>query len=439
MAADKLEKDLVQIAVADSVESEDGGKSVIREMQPYEAEAVIGNLVKSWIKIRVDRLGEWVNRNIQQEVWNPQANKEGLAPSAVEVLRVIDDTLEAFFLLPISMHAVLVPELMSGLDKSLQQYILKAKADCGDRNSFAPTLPPLTRCSTGSKFHGVFRKKEKSQSAQRRKAQVGATIDNSYDIPHLCVRINTMQRIRLELVVLEKRILANLSSSKSSNNDEINGGNLKFKLSAAAAVEGIHQICEFMAYKVVFHDLGHVLWDSLYVGEVSYSRIEPFLHELEQYLEVISSTVHDKVRTRVIVDVMQACFDGFLLVLLAGGPPRAFSLQDSALIEEDFKFLTGLFWSNGDGLPVELIEKHSTTVQSILPLFRADTEHIIQQFIQLTMEMYGSSVKSRLPMPPTPDQWSPEDPNTLLRVLCYRNDEAAAKFLKKNYNLSKKV
>ncbi|KAL4374766.1 hypothetical protein HN51_008594 [Arachis hypogaea] len=439
MAADKLEKDLVQIAVADSVDSEDGGKSVIREMQPYEAEAVIANLVKSWIKIRVERLGEWVNRNLQHEVWNPQANKEGLAPSAVEVLRVVDDTLEAFFLLPISMHAVLVPELMSGLDKSLQQYILKAKAGCGDRNTFAPTLPPLTRCSTGSKFHGVFRKKEKLQSAQRRKAQVGATRDNSFDTPQLCVRINTMQRVRLELVVLEKRILANLSSSKSSNDDDIYGVNLKFKLSAAAAVEGIHQICEFMAYKIVFHDLGHVLWDGLYVGEVSYSRIEPFLHELEQYLEIISSTVHDKVRTRVIVDIMQASFDGFLLVLLAGGPPRAFSLQDSAIIEEDFKYLTGLFWSNGDGLPVELIEKHSATVQAILPLFHADTEHIIQQFIQLTMEMYGSSVKSRLPMPPTPDQWSPGDPNTLLRVLCHRNDEVAAKFLKKNYNLSKKV
>lgn len=68
IAADKLEKDLVQIAVEDSVDSEDGGKSIIREMQPYEAEAVIATLVKSWINIRVDRLGEWVDRNLRQEV-----------------------------------------------------------------------------------------------------------------------------------------------------------------------------------------------------------------------------------------------------------------------------------------------------------------------------------------------------------------------------------
>jgi len=68
MAADKLEKDLVRIAVEDSVDSDDGGKSVIREMCPYEAEAVIINLVKSWIKNRVDRLEECVDRNLQEEV-----------------------------------------------------------------------------------------------------------------------------------------------------------------------------------------------------------------------------------------------------------------------------------------------------------------------------------------------------------------------------------
>lgn len=68
MAADKLEKDLVQIAVEDSVDSEDGGKSVLREMYPYEAEAVIINLVKSWIKTRMDGLEECVDRNLQEEV-----------------------------------------------------------------------------------------------------------------------------------------------------------------------------------------------------------------------------------------------------------------------------------------------------------------------------------------------------------------------------------
>ncbi|KAJ7979702.1 Retinol dehydrogenase 13 [Quillaja saponaria] len=441
IAADKLEKDLVQIAVEDSVDSEDGGKSVIREMSPYEAETMIANLVKSWIKSRVDRLKEWVDRNLQQEVWNPLANKECFAPSAVEVLRTINETLEAFFLLPIPMHPVLLPELMTGLDRCLQHYVFKAKSGCGTQVTFMPTMPALTRCSAGSKFHGVFQKR-KSQVIQRKKSQVGITNgDNSFGIPELCIRINTMQRIRMELGVLDKRTIAHLGSSKSSQVDVIeNGMGMKFELSSATCVEGIQQLSEAVAYKVIFHDLSHVLWDGLYIGDVSSTRIEPFLQKLEQYLEIISSTVqHDRVRTRVITDVMKASFDGFLLVLLAGGPSRAFSRKDSDIIEEDFKFLSDLFWSGGDGLPAELIDKFSTTVRGVLPLFRTDTQNLIEQFSRLTFESYGSSAKSRLPLPPTSGQWSPNDPNTLLRVLCSRNDEVAAKFLKKTYNLPKKL
>ncbi|KAL2342558.1 hypothetical protein Fmac_003843 [Flemingia macrophylla] len=437
MAADKLEKDLVQIAVEDSVDSEDGGKSIIREMCPYEAEAVIINLVRSWIKTRVDRLEECVDRNLQEEVWNPHANKECFAPSALEILRIIDDSVGAFFQLPIPMHAVLIPELVSSLDKSLQQYVLKAKSSCGNRNTFIPIMPALTRCSAGSKFHGVFRRKEKLQVTRRRIFHHGSTIaESSFGLPQFCVRINTMQHIGMGLKVLEKRTISRLGNCKSTKENGTEKG-LKFKLSKAASVEGIHQLSEAMAYKVIFQDLCHVLWDGLYVGEVSSTRIEPFLEELNQCLKTILSTVHDRIITHVITEVMKASFDGFLMVLLAGGPARAFTLEDHVIIEEDLKLLTDLFWSNGDGLPSNLIEKHCTTVKEVLPLFCMDTEELIKLFRQLILEMYGSSDKSNLPLPTTSGQWSPREPNTLLRVLCRRNDDTASKFLKKNYNLPK--
>lgn len=67
-AADKLEKDLVQIAVEDSVDSEDGGKAIIREMPPYEAESAILDLTKAWIKLRVDTLKEYIDKNVVHEV-----------------------------------------------------------------------------------------------------------------------------------------------------------------------------------------------------------------------------------------------------------------------------------------------------------------------------------------------------------------------------------
>ncbi|KAA8521833.1 hypothetical protein F0562_012495 [Nyssa sinensis] len=440
-AADKLEKDLVQIAVEDSVDSEDGGKAIIREMPPYEAEAAIANLVRVWIKTQVDRLKEWVDRNLQQEVWNPRANQEGFAPSAVEVLRIIDETLDAFFQLPIPMHPALLPDLMAGLDRCLQYYITKAKSSCGSRNTFVPTMPALTRCTTGAKFQSVWKKKEKSLNSQRRNSQV-ATMNgnNSLGIPQLCVRINTLQRIRTEMDVLEKRLITHLRNSESAHAEDFsNGLGKKFELSPTACLEGIQQLCEAVSYKIVFHDLRNVLWDGLYVGEPSSSRIEPFLQELEQNLTIISDTVHERVRARIIADIMKASFDGFLLVLLAGGPSRAFSRQDCQIIEDDFKSLKDLFWANGDGLPADVINKFASTARDVLPLFRTDTESLVDRFRRLTLETYGSSAKSRLPLPPTSGQWNPTEPNTLLRVLCYRNDEAASKFLKKTYNLPKKL
>ncbi|CAN4076668.1 unnamed protein product [Withania somnifera] len=436
-AADKLEKVLVQIAVEDSVDSDDGGKAIIREMPPFEAEGAIANMLKDWIKMRIDRLKEWVDSNLQQEVWNPQANEGGFATSAVEVLRIIDETLDTFFQLPIPMHPALLPDLMNGLDRCLQYYVSKAKSGCGSRNTYVPTMPALTRCTTATK---LWKKKDKTVNTKRKPQVTTMNGDNSFGVLQLCVRINTFQRIRTELEGLEKRIITLLRNSESVHVEDFsNGLGKKFEISPAACVEGIQQLSEAVSYRIVFHDLSPVLWDGLYIGEPSSSRIEPFLQELEKNLTTISNTVNERVRTRIIADIMRASFDGFLLVLLAGGPSRIFMQQDSQFIEDDFKSLKDVFWANGDGLPVDVINKYSTTVKDVLPLFRADAVSLIERFRQSTLEVYGSSAKSRLPLHPTSGQWNPTEPNTLLRVLCYRNDEAASKFLKKTYNLPKKL
>lgn len=291
----------------------------------------------------------------------------------------------------------------------------------------------MTRCTAGSKLPGIFRKKDKL--IQRKKSQGGSTDGNDFfGIPELCVRINSFHHIRKCVDALEKKTVDHLK-----NNGSADAIVTKFDLSRATGVEGVQSLCVATAYKIVFQDLSHVLWDGLYIGEVFPSRIQPFLKELEQYLEIISSTVHDRVRTRLITDVMKAAFDGFLLVLLAGGPSRAFNLHDSAIIEEDFRLLTDLFWSGGDGLPTDLIEKFASTVRFVLPLFRTDTESLIEEFKSSVMDEYGNSAKSRLPLPPTSGKWDPNESNTILRVLCHRNDKLATNFLKKAYNLPKEL
>lgn len=47
--AGKLEKVLVQMVVEDSPEGEDNGKTVVRDMVPYEVDSIILNLLRKWI------------------------------------------------------------------------------------------------------------------------------------------------------------------------------------------------------------------------------------------------------------------------------------------------------------------------------------------------------------------------------------------------------
>ncbi|CAL9122000.1 unnamed protein product [Musa textilis] len=436
-AADKLEKDLVHISVEDSVDSEDGGKSLIREMPPYESDIAIANLVKVWIKTREEGLKEWVDQNLQQENWNPRANMENCAPSATEVLRIINETLDAFFQLPIQMHAMLLPDFLIELDKSLQRYALKVKSGCGTRGSFVPPFPALTRCDIGSK---LWKKKEKLQNLPKRGSQVGSTNgDISFALPQLCVRMNSLHYIWTELENLEKKIKTCLRNLESAQADIANGLQIRFEMTVAACHEGILQLCETTAYKVIFHDMSRVLWDALYVGDTASSRIDPFIKEANHILETISNTVHSRVRNRVVTAIMKASFDGFLLVLLAGGPSRAFSRQDSEIIEGDFRSLKDMYLADGDGLPQELVEKAASQVKNVLPLFHTDTESLIERFKRLVTDTYGAASKSRYPLPPTSGNWNFTEANTVLRVLCHRHDEAATRFLKKTYNLPKKL
>lgn len=65
LAAGKLEKFLVQLAVDDS---EDGGKAALRDMVPYEVDSIVGILLKKWIEERLRRGKDCVDRAKEIEV-----------------------------------------------------------------------------------------------------------------------------------------------------------------------------------------------------------------------------------------------------------------------------------------------------------------------------------------------------------------------------------
>ena len=317
-------------------------------------------------------------------------------------------------------------------------HYLRDFKNSGTRNTFIPALPALTRCTVETT---MWKKREKPQNPQRR-SQPGKMMMNGEDssgLGRLCVRMNTLHHIRSEVETLGKKAITRLRNAESAQADVSNGAEFTFDLTLACCQEGIQNLCEITAYKASFQDLRHVIWEGLYVGDPSSSRIDPAIKELDQILAIISTGVHSRLKNRVLTALMKATFDAFLLVLLAGGPSRAFSQLDSQVIEQDFASIKELFLADGDGLPEELVEKAGMQARAVIPLFKADTESLIDRFKRAMAESGGNAVKSKLPLPPTTRHWSPTEPNTILRVLCHRNDEAASRYLKKTYGLPKKL
>lgn len=108
------------------------------------------------------------------------------------------------------------------------------------------------------------------------------------------------------------------------------------------------------------------------------------------------------------------------------------------MLDEDFTALKDLFKADGEGLPSETVEKAAMPVTQVLRLFGINTEDLLKDYRQFLLKVHDiQSTKSKLPIPEFTGQWDPTDANTLLRVLCYRCDSSASKFLKRAYKLPK--
>jgi len=136
-------------------------------------------------------------------------------------------------------------------------------------------------------------------------------------------------------------------------------------------------------------------------------------------------------RDRVVIGLLQASLDGLARVLLDGGPSRVFSQSDAKLVEEDLQLLKEFFTAGGDGIPRGVVENVAAPVQQILKLYSLETYAVIENLRHASEQMAsGSNAHGN-------GSKTASDADTLLRVLCHRNENEASNFLKKQYKLPK--
>ncbi|XP_021754133.1 uncharacterized protein LOC110719487 [Chenopodium quinoa] len=146
-------------------------------------------------------------------------------------------------------------------------------------------------------------------------------------------------------------------------------------------------------------------------------------------LNQICGSVDDTVRDPVISSIFHASLEGYLWVLLDGGPSRAFSDSDIILMEDDLRALQDFFVAEGEGLPRSTVERVAKFAHQVLSLFSLQTSSVIQMLMNAS-EHISTRVQSG-----DHGHRSLDDANTLIRILCHKKDTEASKFLKRQYRL----
>ncbi|XP_066384774.1 protein unc-13 homolog [Miscanthus floridulus] len=438
-SASRLEKALAQMTAEDAADCDDGrAKAVVGDMEPFEVESVVMGLLKAWMDDKLGLARDCLLRARDTESWIPKSKEEPFAGSAMELMKLARLTIDEFSEIPASAKDEVVHDLVDGLESIFQDYI-SFVASCGSKQNYLPPLPPLTRCNQDS---GFFRLWKKAALPTCQAPEGSPRGGGSHHIPRpsisrgtqrLYVRLNTLHYVLTHVEALD----TSLSCSSPSH----------LGRARAAAQSSISTVAEVAAHRLIFLDSRHSFYQGLYARSVADARIRPALRLLKQNLSFLVSVLADRAQPVAVREVMRASFEAFLMVLLAGGNERSFARADQATVEEDFRSLKRAFSTCGEGLvPEDVVAREAETAEAVVDLMARSTDYLIDAFSVATCDSTGAGGGEDdggggggcTPMPPTTRRWDPADPNTILRVLCHRDDEAANQFLKRTFQLARR-
>ncbi|XWS57034.1 hypothetical protein CRYUN_Cryun09bG0137000 [Craigia yunnanensis] len=422
-AADNLEQYILDL-IKSACES-DNVEIHFRKLNPYEIESVSGTVVMRWINSQLGRIIGWVERTLKQERWDPISPQQRHGSSIVEVYRIVEETVDQFFGIKVPMRLMELNALFRGIDNAFQVYANHIVDNLASKDDLIPPLPVLTRYRKEAGIK-AFVKKELFDSRlpeQRRSIEI-----NVLTTPTLCVQLNTLYYAISQLNKLEDSICERWTrkrpqgkiyirksmddKSKSSAQKDTFDGSRK-DINAA-----IDRIQEFTGTKIIFWDLREPLIVNLYKPGVSQSRLEAVIEPLDLELNQLCDIIVEPLRDRVVTSLLQASLEGILRVLLDGGPSRVFFPSDAKLLEEDLEILKEFFISGGDGLPRGVVENQVARVRLVVKLQGLETRELVE-------DLRSSSGKLGA------------DNQTLLRILCHRDDSVASQFVKKQYKIPK--
>jgi len=102
-----------------------------------------------WASLQVDRLNTWVTRQLQQEKWVAINGQDGCAQSAVEVLKLVEESLDSLYSLGLPLHFEgglgALDIMMNGIDSAMENFAQAILSKIGSTARVVPPIPPVTR------------------------------------------------------------------------------------------------------------------------------------------------------------------------------------------------------------------------------------------------------------------------------------------------------
>ncbi|KAL3647194.1 hypothetical protein CASFOL_008162 [Castilleja foliolosa] len=416
------------------------------ELEHYPIAEISKSIILDWVVAQQERILEWIGRAFDLENWEPVSSQQKQAASAVEVFRIVEETVDQFFQWSIPMDITHLQALLSIIFHSMNTYMLKmnSQSDAVQKHNLYPSAPPLTRY------------KEATFPIVKKKVVESLVIDDEIyknldelTVSKLCVRLNTYREkkyIQKQIHALEDGIRKSWESGASyrigrhsteniPETQDVNGESVSELFGATldiirdSAADAIRKTSDLLGARIVFWDMRESFLSYLYHGSVDGNRLDSVHPEFDKVLSNVCRLIDETIRDDVVSCIWKESLEGFMWVLLDGGPSRAFSDTDITMIEEDFNMLKDLFVADGEGLPRSLVEKEAKSYHKILSLFSLQTESLIQmlmassEHISVGVSSYKGGQRYR------------GDAHTLIRVLCHKKDINASKFLKRQYRL----
>ncbi|KAJ1272463.1 hypothetical protein BS78_06G203400 [Paspalum vaginatum] len=429
-----------------SVYGEAVGSSFFNHLKPYMVGRFSSPLILQWLHAQHENVLQWTRRAIEIEDWAPLSVHEKQATSVVEVFRIVEETIDQFFDASLPLDIVHLRSLLIGITSSLQVYLLHMESQQVSGSTLLPSAPVLTRYAES--MNPFAKRKIIEPTIPEEKV---STKLNNLTVPKLCVKLNTLQFIRDQLDVIEEGIKQSwasvlsavrllhylscmacgsaLSENFSSTDESVDELFTIFDDVRMTAVNTTDMILNFIGTRAVFWDMRHSLLFSLYRDSVEGARMQIFIPSIDQVLDQVCDLIADVLRDRVVLRIFQACMEGLIWVLLDGGPSRAFLETDVDLMQQDLAMLKDLFIAEGQGLPMDIVEKEAKQAQQILDLYMLKADTIIEMLINASDQMpdHHDVMSAR--------RRHVHDAHTLLRVLCHKKDKVASTFLRIQYHL----